>query len=629
MNKKLKFILDNYKNDSFEFDKILINAFLVSNNIKNVNNSLIKSYALLEKKEIDELSNIIDFVLSFDDLIEAFELGVSDKEKVINGAVYTPNQIKDFIVNHAFKKARKQYESLLIGDISCGCGAFLFTIATKIKELTDKPFEAIFRENIFGLDISSESILRTKILLSLLAVYHNEDETEYQFNLYCSNALSFNWLESNEKINENNGFDIIVGNPPYVRTKNLDLETKKLLQNWSVTKSGNPDLYIPFFEIGLKYLTPEGILGFITVNSFYKSVNARALRYFLKDNAIGLDIIDFGGERIFDKSAYTCICFISKKNSDSVSFIKLKSSQLDDYDKKVKNNIYYATLDSQRGWLLNDNAIVENIKKIESCGQSLGSLFTIRNGIATLANDTYIFKPEMLSGEYYYFTKKGKTHKIEKSICRNIIKPNILKYEHQIDDVMEKLLFPYRREDGILKILNEKEFKELYPFAYSYLLSYKDELSKRDKGEANYEEWFAFGRTQGLNGYGYKLLFPYMGSKPHFVFTDEEDLLIYCGYAIFSESKDKLLVLKKILESSVFEYYIKNTSKPYSGGFVSYAKNYVQNFGVCQLSLEEFEYLLNEKDTKRIDAFLMQKYQLVTDRNTKKNNSMELAKLCQ
>lgn len=625
MNKKLKYILDTYKNDSFKFDEILISAFLISNNIKEVTNTLIKSYIISEKNEIYDIINTFDFVLSFDDLIEAFELGVSDKEKVINGAVYTPNRIKDFIVNQTIEKINKQPQSLLIGDIACGCGAFLFTIAMKIKELTNKPFKDIFKDNIFGLDISSESVLRTKVLLSLLAIHSNEDEVEYDFNLYCNNALSFDWLENDLPIKQNNGFDIIVGNPPYVRTKNLDLETKKLLQNWSVTKSGNPDLYIPFFEIGLKYLAPKGVLGYITVNSFYKSVNARSLRCFFQDNTIGLEIIDFGDERIFDKSAYTCICFLSKTNSESVSFIKLKSSELDNYNKSVKNNIYYTALDSQRGWLLNDNVIVKNIKKIESCGQSLGALFTIRNGIATLANDTYIFKPEKQSEKYYHFSKKGKIYKIEKSICRNIIKPNILKYEHQIDDVMEKLIFPYRKENGILKVLREQEFKELYPLAYSYLLSFKDELSKRDKGEANYEEWFAFGRTQGLNGYGYKLLFPYMGSKPHFVFTDEEDLLIYCGYAIFSESKDKLIVLKKILESSVFEYYIKNTSKPYSGGFVSYAKNYVQNFGICQLSLEEFEYLLHETDIKNIDTFLIKKYQLITVKNIKETPKRELA----
>ena len=62
-------------------------------------------------------------------------------------------------------------------------------------------------------------------------------------------------------VSENGGIDIIVGNPPYVRSKNIAVETKKNLPLWSTSKVGNADLYIPFFEIGLSLLTENGILG--------------------------------------------------------------------------------------------------------------------------------------------------------------------------------------------------------------------------------------------------------------------------------------------------------------------------------------------------------------------------------
>ena len=64
-------------------------------------------------------------------------------------------------------------------------------------------------------------------------------------------------------------------------------------------------------------------------------------------------------------------------------------------------------------------------------------------------------------------------------------------------------------------------------------------------------------------------------------------MMIYCGYAIYNESETELLLLKKLLESCVFEYYIKNTSKPYSTGYYSFAKNYVKSFGVYPFNEEQ------------------------------------------
>jgi adenine-specific DNA-methyltransferase len=101
-----------------------------------------------------------------------------------------------------------------------------------------------------------------------------------------------------------------------------------------------------------------------------------------------------------------------------------------------------------------------------------------------------------------------------------------------------------------------------------------------------------------------------MSKHPFFVFTDQKDLLLYCGYAIFSESQEELLVLKKLLESDVFDYYMQNTSKPYAAGYYSYAKNYVKNFGVCELNPAERKYLLKENEKEKINKFFEKKYDL-------------------
>jgi len=183
----------------------------------------------------------------------------------------------------------------------------------------------------------------------------------------------------------------------------------------------------------------------------------------------------------------------------------------------------------------------------------------------------------------------------------------------------EKLIFPYEfiEQNGLfenpkrlIKIFEEPYLKSHYPLAYKYLKSQKSTLAKRDKGTKQYEKWYAYGRNQALTIHGYKLLFPYISGSPCFVFTNDRDLLFYNGYAVISDSSENLLILQKILKSRIFWFYIKHTSKPYSGGYFSLAKNYVKNFGVCSLSKQEKEILNKLTNKNEIDGFLFNKYDI-------------------
>ncbi|MCF6358445.1 MAG: hypothetical protein L3J54_11630, partial [Draconibacterium sp.] len=117
-------------------------------------------------------------------------------------------------------------------------------------------------------------------------------------------------------------------------------------------------------------------------------------------------------------------------------------------------------------------------------------------------------------------------------------------------------------------------------------------------------------RTQALNDLGKKLLFPYMAGQPYFVYTDQDDLLLYAGYAVYFDSERELKVLKRILESKVFWYYIKKTSKPYSGNYFALAKNYVKDFGICNLNENEKNYLLTTNSSEDRNDFLFKKYNI-------------------
>lgn len=626
MNQSVSKFINKHSHEPVEVDRLIVSAFISINKIVVKKNDLLLSYIVREGDKDYESNLKFQAIfarngklgLSFEELIELFEFVVSPADKVVNGAVYTPTHIRTFILNAVIKKYKNEQKDLSrvkIGDIACGCGGFLFDAAKILKIKTSKTYLKIFKENIFGLDIQKYSIKRTQLLLTLLAVSEGEDRAVFNFNIHQGNALDFSWAKKDYRFKDQK-FDIIAGNPPYVGAPNIDIDSLLLLNKWSVTSIGKPDLYIPFFQIALENLNDNGILGYITVNTFFKSLNARSLRSYFSSKGFSMEIIDFAGEQVFrGRSTYTCICIIQNKKSSTIRYVKSSHKTLQNITSTSFAKISYASLNDFDGWLLESSIIVENLTKIQNTGKPLGELFTIRNGFATLRNDIFIFTPTRESKSYYHFSKNGENHKIEKSICVDVVKPNILRSESEISENLEKLIFPYTVNNTVnisehLNIISEEFLKRNYPFAYDYLFSYKAELAKRDKSKREYAAWYAFGRSQSLTISGYKLLFPYISDGPYFILTEEMDLLFYNGYAIISQTLTDLLIVQKILKSNVFWYYIKYSSKPYGNGFYSLGKNYIKKFGICEFSAAEKELFLTKNTEEEVNRFLEIKYDI-------------------
>lgn len=604
--KYLKLFCSTQPND---VDRLIISAYLKKNKLVVKKNEFLRSYVIEEKDE-KEYDNLIKFIsvlneeikkFGTEELIELFEFVISPADRIVNGAIYTPLYIRKYIVGQSFYSQRNFIATTKIADISCGCGGFLFNAAKQLKKQTGKSYYDIFRTQIFGLDIQQYSIIRTKLLLSLLALSDGEDKKEFQFNLFVGDALTFQW-----KAHLRNfvGFDIILGNPPYVCARNLSDETKLNLQNWSVCESGNPDLYIPFFQIGIENLSENGVLGFITMNSFFKSLNGRSLREYFKSKSLKFKIIDFGSEQVFkSKNTYTCICLIENSNQEYIKYNRCSSKELPQFEKSF-SRIYYLGLDSMTGWNLQNNEI---ISKIESTGVSFGSLYKTRHGIATLRNEIYIFNP-VNEDENYFYLQNGNLYPIERGICRDIVNSNKLSRPVDINTLKEKVIFPYD-DSQKPKLLTEDFIRNNYPHAYLYLNDKRDILAGRDKGEGDYEDWFAFGRTQSLEKITNKMFFPkFSDITPCFLINNDENMLFYNGLAVIGQAEPDMIIIKKIMESRLFWYYIKSTSKPYSSEYYSLNGNYIRNFGICNLTDDEKAFVINEQDRNTLDAFFESKY---------------------
>lgn len=598
MKRIFDYLKKNKITDTSVINRLFVSAFVICNSLKIEHNSILKGL-IINNDNIEEkkhLKNVIDKLyqydiqLDFEALIKLFEYVISPSDRQITGAIYTPAYIRNAVINACLKGLRKErLSNSTIADISCGCGGFLIDSAIYMHKKTDKPYKEIFANNIYGIDIESYSVTRTKIILSLLGVMNGED-INFTFHIIKADTLDYYKEEFNPEFKH---FDFVFGNPPYVCSRNMDATIKEKLINYDVCKWGHPDLYIPFIKIAVDILNEGGKLGYITMNSFLNSANGRGLREFIMENNYDVSIIDFRSHQIFtSRSTYTCLFYLVKDSSECIKYANKSDGQLDGVIQY--ESINYKDLDAKKGWSLNNNRLTT---RIESCGIPLRNFCQSRHGIATLNNDTYIFKPVAEDLNYYTLSKNKVLYKIEKNICRDVVNSNKLNSDASFESLVEKVILPYNYDNiGKPTIIEEKEMAACYPMAYAYLVKQRIFLEQRDKGHIEeYPAWYAFGRTQSLTMPRYKLFFPKIANKSlKCVIVDDSKLMLYNGMAFVSDDINKLNVLKCFLESDIFWDYVTLNAKPYASGYSSLNGANIMNFGIPELDTNESNRLIME-----------------------------------
>lgn len=586
------------KNNHLAYQKsAILNAFFSNFSLKSKVFSTIKS---LELKEIKTLENYL-------------ELLIPKKDRKLNGAFFTPNYVIDFIIGEV---APQENEKCL--DPSCGCGAFLIGLVDYFKNKFQKSVRAIVQENIFGADILAYNIERTKIILSIYGLLNGEIIEESDFNLYHQDSLKGNWKRQ---------FEVIVGNPPYVKYQDLLEENRQdLIHNWQTIKNGTFNLYFAFFELGYQLLTPQGRLGYITPNNYFTSLAGLSLRKFFMSSKCVCRIVDFRHKKVFDAQTYTAITFLDKKQNDTILYDKIKDSQATDDFLVTANGShnYVAELQVKKWRLLKTDEQI-NIKQIETIGTPLKKLFNIAVGIATLKDE--VFFVDGASEQNHLLTKtteKG-TFFIEKAVTKPVYKISKFKSQAAVAANTLRIITPYY--EGTSKPIAEAEFKENFPHCYAYLLTEKEKLQSRDKGKKVFKPFFEWGRTQGITRRGKKILNPTFSKHPRFLLVEEEDAYYTNGYGIyfyknqsgnlfessihpFAKEANRDLV-QKVLNSIVMDYYITKTSVSIQGGYPCYQKNFIEKFTIPEFTDQELSTLRNLSDKGEIDSFLVEKYNVV------------------
>jgi len=239
---------------------------------------------------------------------------------------------------------RKWLLQITICDPACGSGAFLnqaleFLIAEHqyIDELQAKLFgdamvlseveNAILENNIYGVDINDESIDIAKLSLWLRTAQKGRKLTSLNNNIKCGNSLiddptvagdkAFNWQTEFPEVFEKGGFDVIIGNPPYVSNKDMHRHgMQNQINHWNEkfesSKSGNYDIFIPFIEQGMRLVKENQSLSFIIPNKFLSAKYSKSLLNLISNDYTFDEVIDYSNINVFaDASVYPIIITIS------------------------------------------------------------------------------------------------------------------------------------------------------------------------------------------------------------------------------------------------------------------------------------------------------------------------------
>ena len=508
---------------------------------------------------------------------------VSDRKR--HGVVYTPAPVVDLILDHVLPLTADELAEASICDPSCGDGAFLVGAARRILTALPRSSALAALGRLAGYDINAEALAISRVRLDdTLTEWYPDSRVDWLLeNRNALDRAAFQY--------DAGRFTHVVGNPPYVRVQHLE-ETGRswIAGQWDLIR-GATDLYLVFYELGLHLLASGGVLGYITPSSWMRSDSGSPLRRLLALSHKVVKIIDYGYHQVFDDvTTYTAIVVIQKDGIptpipvDRYYDSKFYDAGLIMLDEGASSDTWVAETDSER----------ERLADLMLRGPRLSSVADIHVGIQTLADSVFIrpiaetdgcqlptMRRLLESGPAYsahlpWHTDDG-TKMMERWIMRPIVKASVLKDSR--DPVQRAVLFPY---DDLGTLLPEKYIEENAPTAYEWLLSHKQRLLNRDKGRFDPARWYAFGRHVSItSGFGPKILTSGMNLRPNFQMCPNLEATFYSGYCIKPHIGVDCDALLECLNSPDMEFFIQKRSRPYQGGWMSYAKSFIKDYPVA------------------------------------------------
>ncbi len=500
----------------------------------------------------------------------------------------------------------------------------IFQSAENTWHLTIKEKQRILTNGVYGVDIDPQAVEVTKLSLLLKLMEGENRESvgglfkfsdfallpDLSANIKCGNSLigpdyysaprlalfddeqirkinAFDWKSEFKTIFESGGFDVVIGNPPYVRQELLG-DSKEYFQRTYKVYHGAADLYAYFIEKGMSLLKPEGLFAYIVANKWMRANYGLPLRQWLKKQRM-LELIDFGDLQVF-KGATTYPCVMTMAKSQSASTFKaaeidyLDFTDLKEYAKNISFDVQQSDL-ADSGWMLVKSDVISLLKKLKTKGIPFSEYVNgkIYRGVLTGLNEAFVIDSA---------TKDRLIAADAKSA--ELIKPFLTGRDvkrYQLPKQSKFLIFTRRG-------LNIKK----YPILENYLLQYKDRLQPKPVGykgaswkgrkPGNYK-WYEIQDT--IDYYKEfekpKIIYPNICSRPEFTFDDKN--LFTNQKCFIIPGNDKYLL--GILNSSMTNFLFRTILPKLRGDFYEPGYVYLKDFPIPKIDLTI------ENDKKRFE----------------------------
>jgi len=426
---------------------------------------------------------------------------------------------------------------------------------------TDIARRKLIQNNIYGVDLNPESVEITKLSLFLKIATKNKRLIGLSQRIRVGNSIvndtafdiekSFDWKTEFAEILDDNipgkGFDIIIGNPPYVRQEYLK-EIKPYLKNHFESYDGQADLYVYFLEKGMSLLKDDGFLGVIVSNKWLRTGYGTNLRNYM-DKFYIEKFINFGDLQVFsDATTYPCIMMMRKNNekNSQIPSCNVQSLDFTDFTSYVISHSFSQNQNNldERGWIIENPKIQSILTKIKNQSTPLKEYVDeqVYRGILTGLTKAFVINEE---------TKNELIKKDAKS--QEIIKPFLTGKE----------IRPYGIDFQNNYIILTKIGVDIkrYPAILDWLSNFKEEAKKRwDKGD----HWYELRSCTYYDQFAIpKIVYGVISVNPRFT-------LDYDGYLVnnanfFIPIDDKHLL--GILNSNLGWFLITNTCTRVKGGY--------------------------------------------------------------
>ena len=492
---------------------------------------------------------------------------------LIGAYSYLLNYHRDWYVNDGPEKHRKEVFRAMGGE---------WRLTTQEKKL-------ILLNNIYGVDIDSQAVEVTKLSLLLKVLEGESDESlkrqltmwkeralpDLGLNIKCGNSLigpdyftgqllpdedelrrvnPFDWKAEFPAIMTAGGFDVVIGNPPYVRQESLS-DIKDYFAKHYESFDPIADLFVYFMERSLKLLREGGRFSFIVSSSFLRTTYAEPLRRVLKKHGVVLSILDFGGLAVFEnaKDTYVCIPVITKgKQPTRVEISRIPSLEIRNLDAYTGHNHF--TIPHRRlspeAWALRSDEEAAVFEKTMKVGKPLVEYVEgrIYYGIKTGLNEAFIID--------------GTTRKA--LIAQHKSSAELIKPLLGGEDIRRYIYY----ETGLWLIFTRRGVDlGRYPAIRDHLSKWKAQLtpkkSPKDKvgRKPGSYQWYEIQDDVAYFSVfdSPKIIYPDIAKGPRFTLDTEGHYLSNTAYCLGTENR----YLLGILNSRLFWFAISNISIPF------------------------------------------------------------------